>query len=349
MKKILVTGAAGFIGYHLIKNLIDQENNQVVGLDIINDYYDVELKYDRLRESGLSIDEIEYNQLLSSKLHPNYRFIKMDLLDKINLQNLFELERFDFVVNLAAQVGIRYSLYNPEAYLNSNLLGFLNVLEACRNYPVKHLIFASSSSVYGANKKVPFTEEDTVDNPISFYAVTKKANELMAHSYSHLFGIPCTGLRFFTVYGPWGRPDMAYFIFTSAIINNKPIKLNNGGNMSRDFTYIDDVIDGIIRVMYNYPTQNHQNVNSISKAQLQIFNIGNNNPSNIESVVEIIENNLNKKAIKEYQDIQPGDVESTFADISRIKGITGFSVKVNIKDGLKRFIDWYLDYYDKKR
>jgi UDP-glucuronate 4-epimerase len=318
MKKILVTGAAGFIGHALSKKLTEMKC-QVVGIDNLNDYYDVKLKKDRL------------NQL---KGKPNFKFIKLDLANRKAMEHLFKKEKFEIVINLAAQAGVRYSLKNPYAYGDSNLIGFLNVLEGCRNNKIKHLIFASSSSVYGLNKKMPFSEKDNVDEPISLYAATKKSNELMAHAYSKLYKIPSTGLRFFTVYGPFGRPDMAYFSFTKAIREGKSIDVFNNGKLKRDFTYIDDIVDAIIKLIDKIPESNYK-----------IYNIGNNKPVELMRFIEIIEKETGKKAIKNMLPMQPGDVLATYANINELKKAIGFVPKTSIEDGLKKFIKWYKDYY----
>lgn len=333
---ILVTGAAGFIGFHLSLALL-RRGNTVVGLDNINDYYDPKLKYDRLalleKESGFS-------------------FIKADLCDKNSIEKVFSDNSFDRVVNLAAQAGVRYSLTNPDVYVNSNIVGFLNILEACRNHKIKHLVFASSSSVYGLNTNMPFSVHDNVDHPVSLYAATKKSNELMAHSYSHLFGLPITGLRFFTVYGPWGRPDMALFLFTRAILEGKPIKVFNNGLMKRDFTYIDDIVEGIVRVMEKIPQVN-SNWNSqqpdpgTSSAPYRIYNIGNNQPVELLKFIETIEEKLGKKAIKEFLPLQAGDVLATYADVDDLMKETGFSPSTKLEIGIEKFVNWYLEYFNK--
>ncbi len=334
--KVLITGAAGFIGYHLSTKLLNPSNT-IIGLDSINDYYDISLKYDRLKELGIQKESIQEGLVTQSQIYPNFQFLKSNLENKDTLFQLFEQEKFDIVINLAAQAGVRYSLENPHAYINSNVLGFLNILEACRHYPVKHLIYASSSSVYGANTKIPFSTSDNVDNPISLYAATKKSNELMAYTYSHLFQIPTTGLRFFTVYGPWGRPDMAYFSFTKNILERKPIEVFNYGNMKRDFTYIDDIVDGVIRVIERPP--------SIQKPPYKLYNIGNNQPIKLTIFVEILEELLATSAIKINKEIQPGDVLVTYADIEDLKQETGFEPKTDIKTGLIKFVEWYRNYY----
>ncbi|MBF0464060.1 MAG: NAD-dependent epimerase [Nitrospirae bacterium] len=331
--KVLVTGAAGFIGYHLCKRLLN-DGKSVSGIDNMNDYYDVKLKEDRL------------SQLTR---HSNFRFYKYDLTDRANIAKVFE-EGFDTVVNLAAQAGVRYSLINPYSYVDTNITGFLNILEGCKNTAVKHLVFASSSSVYGANTLMPFSVTQNVDHPVSLYAATKKSNELMAHVYSSLYSLPTTGLRFFTVYGPWGRPDMALFLFTKAIIEGNPIKVFNFGNMNRDFTYIDDIIEGVIRVMEKVPEPSPawsgENPDpSISYAPYKLYNIGNNKPIKLLNFIEIIEELLNKKAFKDFLPLQPGDVSSTYANIDALTQSFDFRPQTPIREGIKNFIYWYADYY----
>ena len=317
--------------------------HQVIGLDNINDYYDVNLKLARLKESG--IEEVANdNQLIQSKAFTNYQFIKLDLNDKPNLINLFKEQRFDYVINLAAQAGVRYSISNPDAYADSNVYGFLNILEGCRYHPVKHLIYASSSSVYGANKKIPFQETDVVDNPVSLYAATKKANELFAHTYAHLFRIPCTGLRFFTVYGPWGRPDMAYFSFTKAIFEGKTIPVFNNGDMMRDFTFIDDITESIVKLLDKIPEPDVANNNS--SAPSTIFNIGANNPVRLMDFIKEIETATGKKANLEYLPMQPGDVPVTYADVSKLEKAINSYNKISLKEGIPKFVDWYRSYYN---
>ncbi len=345
MSKILITGTAGFIGFHLSNALLER-GYTVVGLDNINDYYDVNLKYGRLIESGIVKELIEYNKLIKSEIDQNYSFIKLNLEDQENINQLFEVEKFDLVINLAAQAGVRYSLINPHAYINSNIIGFTNILEACRHNSIKHLVYASSSSVYGLNSQMPFSTNDNVDHPISLYAASKKSNELMAHTYSYLFKIPTTGLRFFTVYGPWGRPDMALFLFTKAIIEGKPIDVFNHGNMQRDFTYIDDIVEGIIKVLENIPTGKDKiSQPSESVAPYKIYNIGNNSPVKLMNFIEAIEKSLNRKAEKNMLPIQPGDVEKTWADVSGLINDLRYKPDTDIKIGVGRFIEWYKSFY----
>jgi UDP-glucuronate 4-epimerase len=332
--KILVTGAAGFIGFHLSQKLC--ENNwKVIGLDNLNNYYDINLKMDRL------------NLLLSKT---NFKFYKTDLVDREAIKKIFEDEKFDLVVHLAAQAGVRYSIENPYSYIDSNLSGFLNILEGCRHNPIKHLIYASSSSVYGANTKMPFSVHDNVDHPVSLYAATKKANELMAHAYSNLYKIPTTGLRFFTVYGPWGRPDMALFIFTKRIAEGKPIDVYNNGKMKRDFTYVDDIVDGIIKLIPITPAPNSKwngddPDSATSFAPYKLYNIGNNQPVELLRFIEVIEQKLSKKAILNLMPIQPGDVPATYADVDDLISAVGFKPNTSIEDGIAKFVDWYKDYY----
>jgi UDP-glucuronate 4-epimerase len=335
--KLLITGAAGFIGFHLSKKLLE-EDYQVIGIDNLNDYYDPGLKKARL-------------EILCS--HNNFSFHKVDLKDKAEIDNIFETYKPTHVVNLAAQAGVRYSIENPYAYVDSNLIGFMNILEACRNYPVKHLIYASSSSVYGGNKVAPFSTSHNVDHPVSLYAATKKSNELMAHTYSHLYGIPTTGLRFFTVYGPWGRPDMAYFSFTRDIIAGKPIKVFNHGKMERDFTYIDDIIEGILRLIDKIPAANKnwdetKDDISTSFAPYEIYNIGNNQPVSLMRFINILEEKIGKVAEKIYMDMQPGDVLKTYADVSDLQKDIGFKPSTSLEQGLAEFVRWYKDYYNIK-
>ena len=334
MRKILVTGAAGFIGFHLSRRLL-AEGNAVCGLDNLNPYYDVKLK-----EARLKIIE----------KHPAFNFARGELSDRTAMEKLFAENSFDVVVNLAAQAGVRYSLTNPHAYVESNLAGFMNILEGCRYNHVKHLLFASSSSVYGANTGMPFSVHDNVDHPLSLYAATKKANELMAHTYSALYKLPCTGLRFFTVYGPWGRPDMALFLFTRAILENRPIDVFNNGNMKRDFTYVDDIVEGLVRVMDKTPAPNPLwNGNSpdpsSSFAPYRIYNIGNNSPVKLLDFIEELEKQLGKAAVKNYLPLQPGDVPETRADVDDLMADVGFRPATPISEGIRRFVLWYREYY----
>ncbi len=334
-RKILVTGAAGFIGFHLCRRLIEL-GDEVFGLDNLNDYYDVNLKVDRLRK----IEEKK-----------NFKFVKLDLADKASISEIFARERFDRVVNLAAQAGVRYSLINPHAYIENNISGFLNILEGCRHQRVRHLVYASSSSVYGANTKMPFSVHHNADHPVSLYGATKKANELMAHAYSSLFKIPCTGLRFFTVYGPWGRPDMVLFLFTKAILEGNPIEIFNYGRMQRDFTYIDDIIEGVVRVMDRIPEINPQwDGNDLDpatgKGPYKLYNIGNNNPVELMRFIEVLEGCLGKKAEKNLLPMQAGDVPATYADIEDLMKNTDFKPSTPIEVGIQRFVSWYRGYYN---
>ncbi|MCK4662725.1 MAG: NAD-dependent epimerase [Bacteroidales bacterium] len=348
--KILVTGAAGFIGFHLTKQLL-KRGDIVIGLDNINNYYDVNLKFARLEQTGIDKKKIDYNKFTQSNTYKNYKFIKLNLEDSQNINQLFSKEKFDTVCNLAAQAGVRYSITNPKAYIDSNITGFLNILEASRYNYVKHLVYASSSSVYGLNESFPFSTKDNVDHPISLYAASKKSNELMAHTYSHLYKLPTTGLRFFTVYGPWGRPDMALFLFTKAILENKPIDVYNFGNMQRDFTYVDDIVDGIIRVIDNIPQKNDEWSGkspdpSSSKASYKIYNIGNNNPVKLMDFIEAIENAIGKKTEKKLLPLQAGDVPATYADVSGLVNDFNYKPNTSIKTGIKNFIVWYKKYYN---
>lgn len=334
MSKILVTGGAGFIGFHLTKKLLSQ-GQEVIGIDNLNDYYEVALKEARLSEL---------------EPHKNFQFYKLDLSDRPGMADLFERIKPKKVVHLAAQAGVRYSLTNPHAYVDSNLVGFVNIIEGCRHNNVQHLVFASSSSVYGDNTKMPFSVNDNVDHPISLYAATKKANELMAHTYSHLYSLPTTGLRFFTVYGPWGRPDMAYFSFTKAILSVQPIKVFNQGRMRRDFTYIDDIVEGIIRVLDRIPQPNPEYSSDSgspgsSAAPYKIYNIGNNQPVELLRFIEVLEDCLGVKAQKQMLPMQPGDVTATYADIEELSQDVGFKPSTPIEVGISRFVDWYRSYY----
>jgi len=348
--KILITGTAGFIGFHLAKRILER-GDEVVGIDNINDYYDVNLKYARLAETGIGREaEKWYNKIQSTK-YPNYSFIRMNLEDREQLHKLFEEEKFDVVCNLAAQAGVRYSLENPYAYIDSNIVGFFNILEACRHNNIRHLVYASSSSVYGNNTKMPLSTSDNVDHPISLYAATKKSNELMAHTYSHLFGLPTTGLRFFTVYGPWGRPDMALFLFTKAILENKPIKVFNHGDMVRDFTYIDDIVEGVIRVMDRPAKPNNKNMDDISASNLapyKIYNIGNSSPVQLMEYISAIEKTLGKEAKKEFLPMQPGDVPRTEADVTDLVKDIGYKPTTKVEEGIREFIEWYKEFYSIK-
>ena len=333
--KVLITGSAGFIGYHLVNRLL-QRGDEVTGIDCINDYYDIDLKYCRLLASGIVRDQIEYGRYVSSVTDDNYRFVKLDLSDAQGLKRLFEKNDFDVVINMAAQAGVRYSLVNPSTYIDSNVTGFLNVLECCRNYGIKRLLYASSSSVYGLNSKIPFSTNDKVDRPISLYAATKKSNELMAHAYSHLFNIHTTGLRFFTVYGPWGRPDMALFTFTKAISEGRPIHIYNNGDMRRDFTYVDDIIEGVIRAV-DKPSEVPNLYN--------IYNIGRGESVSLMEFVKEIEKNLGIEAEKKYYPMQDGDVSDTWADITEIQHQLNYKPKTSISEGIEKFIRWYTNFY----
>lgn len=333
--KVLVTGAAGFIGSHLVKAL-SAKGYEVVGLDNLNSYYDVELKYARLADAGIQEDQILQNQLTQSTIYPSYRFIQLDLTDRQGMEQLFDGERFDQVVNLAAQAGVRYSIENPYAYIQSNIVGFLEVLENCRNHQIHHLVYASSSSVYGMNDKIPYNESDQVDTPVSLYAATKKADELMAHSYSKLYSIPTTGVRFFTVYGPWGRPDMAPFIFLRSILKGDPIKVFNHGQLSRDFTYINDIVNGLMSIIEHPSTE---------PIPYQIYNIGNSAPVQLMDFISVIEKTAGREAIKQMTDMQPGDVVCTYADTTKLQHDFGYTPSTSIEEGIRRFYDWFIEYY----
>lgn len=334
--KILVTGAAGFIGFHLSQKLLEL-GHTVVGIDNINDYYDVNLKYARLKELGIDRENAEvFYQEITSNTNANFKFIRLNLEDKKELFQLFTTESFEVVCNLAAQAGVRYSIEKPDVYIQSNIIGFLNILECCRHHEIKHLVYASSSSVYGANKKVPFSEEDNVDTPVSLYAATKKSNELMAHTYSHLYKIPTTGLRFFTVYGPWGRPDMAPILFADAISNDRPIKVFNNGDMERDFTYIDDIVEGVKRVIEK----------SIEERDLyKVYNIGNNDSVKLLDFITQIEKSLGKEATKEMLPMQMGDVKKTWANVDGLIKDYNYSPNTSLSTGIKEFINWFKDFY----
>lgn len=341
--KILVTGAAGFIGYHVCTRLLTK-GFEVIGIDNINDYYIPELKYDRLNQLGITKENGEkFGKRVSSKTYgEKFVFIRLNLEDAVGLSTIFQDENFDKVCHLAAQVGVRYSLKNPRAYIDSNIVGFLNILECCKNNEIEHLVYASSSSVYGLNKKIPFSVTDSVDNPISIYAASKKSNELMAHTYSHLYNIPTTGLRFFTVYGPWGRPDMAMYLFTDAIAKEQPIKVFNNGNMKRDFTYVDDIAKGIIKVLETN-IADRVKTDSIFK----VYNIGNTKSVSILDFITEIEKNLGKKATKQMLPIQPGDVENTWADVSALQNDFDYRPSTSIEKGVQKFVEWYLKYHIK--
>ena len=332
--KVLVTGAAGFIGMHASERLLAR-GDEVVGLDNLNDYYDPQLKRDRLARI---------------QPHPKFRFVKMDVADRPGIEKLFADEKFDRVIHLAAQAGVRYSIENPHAYIDSNIVGFMNILEGCRHNKVQHLAYASSSSVYGGNTKMPFSEHDSVDHPISMYAATKKANELMAHTYSHLFGVPTTGLRFFTVYGPWGRPDMALFLFTKATLEGRPIDVFNHGKMQRDFTYVDDIVEGVIRVL-DHIAESDSEFNADqpnpgrSKAPFRVFNIGNHSPVQLMDYIGAIESALGMEAKKNFLPMQDGDVPATYADTSELNAWTGFQPGTPVKEGVARFVAWYRAYF----
>ena len=337
--KILITGTAGFIGFHLSNRLL-ADGHEIVGVDNINDYYDVKLKKDRLAFAGIDAANLQSNTPQVSEKNAGYTFVKTDLTNSEVIKALFKTEKPDAVVNLAAQAGVRYSLEHPQTYIDSNITGFLNILEGCRHHDVKHLIYASSSSVYGANTNLPFSTGDRVDNPVSLYAASKKSNELMAHTYSHLFDIPTTGLRFFTVYGPWGRPDMALFIFTKAMIEGKKIDVYNFGKMSRDFTYVDDIVEGIARLIPKPPEKSEE-----KGAAYNLFNIGYGSPVKLMDFIHEIEHNLGIEAEKNMMPIQPGDVPKTWADVDNLFELTDFKPQVDVKNGVKKFIDWYKKYY----
>lgn len=350
--RILITGTAGFIGFHLAGKLAGL-GHDIYGIDSINDYYDPELKKDRLKQHGFEGEEImEFKKTCSSSLMKNIKFRRTKLEDKEDLLFIFNEFKPEIVVNLAAQAGVRYSLSNPEAYIDANITGFLNILEACRFHPVKHLIYASSSSVYGLNKSMPFSTHKNVNHPVSLYAASKKSNELMAHTYSHLFGIPTTGLRFFTVYGPWGRPDMALFLFTKAMLRNEPISVFNHGKMERDFTYVDDIVNGISRMVDSPAPEKSLNWDpmnpdpSYSSAPYKIYNIGNNSPVRLMDFISAIEKETGITAIKNMEDIQPGDVEKTWADVDDLISDYDYKPDTPVKEGVSRFIQWFRDYYN---
>ena len=339
--KILVTGTAGFIGFHLAKRLLS-EGNKVVGLDNINDYYDVRLKYSRLKETGITQESIEYGAIVQSETFENYRFVKANLEDRDLLEKLFLNEKFDMAVNLAAQAGVRYSIENPHTYIDSNIVGFMNILECCRHNNIKHLVYASSSSVYGNSEEVPFSETHRVDYPISLYAASKKANELMAHTYSHLYNLPTTGLRFFSVYGPYGRPDMALYLFAEAISQGRPIKVFNHGDLSRDFTYVDDIIEGVVRVMKHIPNTKSCHCDSEPQSPYyRIFNIGHSQPVPLMDFIRTLEEEIGRKAILEMYPMQQGDVKITYANTVNLEQAVDYKPSTGVKEGIRNFVKWY--------
>lgn len=348
-KRVLVTGAAGFIGFHLAKALLER-GDKVIGYDNINDYYDIKLKYGRLNELGIERELVQSQVLVSSNLYTNFQFTKADLCDRDYLNQLFEDEKFDYVINLAAQAGVRYSVENPQAYIDANIQGFLNVLEACRHFPVKHLVYASSSSVYGSNQKMPFSVHDNVDHPLSLYAATKKSNELMAHTYSHLFNISTTGIRFFTVYGSWGRPDMALFLFAEAIRKGEKIKVFNRGKMERDFTYVGDIVQGVM-VALDQPAKPNPEFDNAkpdagsSHAPYRLYNIGNNQPVKLMNYIEALEKAMGKTAEKEFLPLQAGDVEKTYADVQELIDDFHYQPDTPLVEGIQEFVNWFKDYY----
>ena len=349
MEKVLVTGTAGFIGYHL-SMLLSEEGYEVIGLDSINDYYDTSIKYARLANQGISKESIEYNKLVTG--NNNTSFIQLNLEDRENIDQLFKDQQFDYVVNLAAQAGVRYSLTNPHAYVDSNIVGFVNILESCRHYKIKHLVYASSSSVYGLDKAIPFNESVHTDHPMSLYAASKKSNEMMAHVYSHLFNVPSSGLRFFTAYGPWGRPDMALFLFTDAILKGEPINVFNNGEMMRDFTYVKDIVKGVYNVLKKVP-QGEASFDpkkpdpSISTAPYRLYNIGNNSPVLLMDFIKAIEKKLGIEAKINFMPMQPGDVSETYADTSTLQEQVNYQPSTTIEHGIGEFVDWFRDFYNK--
>ena len=340
-KKVLVTGCAGFIGFHTVKALMENGGFDVIGIDNINDYYPMTLKFERLIALGIHPDFIRYNQSTASNLYENFHFVRIDITDEKSIDSLFSENEFSHIIHLAAQAGVRYSIDNPNAYIQSNIVGFNNILEACRSYTVEHLVYASSSSVYGLNKEQPFSVHHKADEPISLYASTKKSNELMAHTYSHLFQIPTTGLRFFTVYGPWGRPDMAPMLFAKSIMNGDPIKIFNNGEMQRDFTYVSDIVDGVCQVMKKAPQSGDTGV------PYKLYNIGNSNPVQLMEFIDILGKELGVEVEKEFLPLQEGDVVSTYADTSVLQREVGYKPTVSINEGVKQFVSWYKTFYQK--
>ncbi|MDR0349507.1 MAG: NAD-dependent epimerase/dehydratase family protein, partial [Tannerella sp.] len=336
--KILITGSAGFIGFHLVKRLVKSENIEIIGVDNINDYYDINLKYARLQQSGIRKELIRPNRPAVSAIHPNYSFYQTDIVDYAALYAIYKAHRIDAVINMAAQAGVRYSIENPHIYIQSNVAGFTNILECCRHFCIKHLIYASSSSVYGISNQIPFSEDDNTNYPVSVYAATKKSNELLAHSYSHLFHIPTTGVRLFTVYGPWGRPDMAPILFAESIIENKPVKIFNQGNMSRDFTYISDIVDGICNLIDHRPDGN------VTQPYYRIFNIGNSKPVQLLDFISILENAIGQKAHLEKYPMQPGDIPVTYADTSKLNHIINYRPQTTLNEGIPVFVEWFKDW-----
>lgn len=337
--KILLTGAAGFIGFHLVKKLVADKNIEVTGIDNLNDYYDVNLKYARLAECGIAKEDITPHSAACSLIYPNYTFLKTDIADPDALNRLFNTQAFDVVINMAAQAGVRYSLENPQAYIHSNVVGFANLLECCRHAQVKHLVYASSSSVYGINKNTPFNEKEDVSHPVSLYAATKKSNELLAHTYSHLFRLPTTGVRLFTVYGPWGRPDMAPMLFTKCIYEKKPIQVFNQGDMLRDFTFVEDIANGMIRLIEQQPTKEEE------QPYFRIVNIGSSAPVKLLDFIHCLESAIGEKALLEMRDMQPGDVKVTYADTTKLEKLIQYKPSTGLDEGVARFIDWYKAFY----
>lgn len=333
--KILITGSAGFIGFHLVKKLAETRDTEIVGIDNINDYYDVNLKYARLRQSGIRQQDIRQEQPVQSTIYPNYTFLQTDIAEYTSLYDIFKEHTFDMVINMAAQAGVRYSIENPQAYIRSNVTGFMNILECCRHFGIKHLLYASSSSVYGKNSRIPFSEDDNTDYPVSVYAATKKSNELLAHSYSHLFQLPTTGVRLFTVYGPWGRPDMAPMLFADAICSDKPIHVFNHGDMSRDFTYIDDIVSGITGLLPCAPDQNN------THPFYQLFNIGNSTPVCLLDFISTLEKAIGTKALLVMKEMQPGDVPTTYADTSKLECSINYKPATPLAKGIAEFVAWF--------